>query len=196
MLPLVDLGAAIEPFDPYTGSKICDPVAKPGVIQFRNWVMSNLGGKDLGIVRDCNVGNPSHHHEGRAWDWGNNVGNPQDEARVDELLAWLLAKDAYGNDAAWFRRVGLVGVIWNHRSWNTYQPFWHDYTGTSPHTDHVHFSFGWPGARGETSFYSWLSGAAPGVPLAAGGASRNWLGYVMIAGMVGYLAYPYLRRLV
>jgi hypothetical protein len=29
---------------------------------------------------------------------------------------------------------------------------WRPYVGTNPHTDHIHFSFSWAGARKQTSY--------------------------------------------
>lgn len=190
VLTAVDFGPAIEPFEPYSAPSTCNPDAQPGVKAFRDFVLANAGGADLGIVRACDVGSASLHHEGRAWDWGNNASNPEDVTRVQAALDWLFAKDAYGNDAAMFRRVGLTHLIWNGQSWSTTTKQWKPYTGHSPHTDHVHFSFGWPGALAETSFYR-----AGGVVVPPSSTrSYNWLGVVLIAAGIAYLGYTWKRR--
>ncbi len=46
------------------------------------------------------------------------------------------------------RRFGIMYIIWNHQIWGTYAPQrgWAPYTGSVPHTDHIHFSFSWDGA--------------------------------------------------
>lgn len=158
-LPEVEIGPEIEDYPPLTRPETCERSAKPGVIIFRDFVLDHLGGGDFGIERDCKGKPPtSDHNEGRAWDWRVNVNNPEDVERVDYLLGWLLATDKYGNAHALFRRWGLRYIIWDNRrfGWSQDGFQWQDYHGWSPHEDHVHLSFGWPGARGETSMFRWL----------------------------------------
>lgn len=153
-LPISD--SYTSPVDAYAGDAPaggCDPVDKPGVLAFRKLVLAAVGGGAGGISRPCALGEPSDHHEGRAWDWSVRADTPADVARVDEVLAWLLASDAKGDAHAMLRRAGLRYILWNSRTWSVRTKDWQPYTGTNPHTDHVHFSFGWPGARGETSLY-------------------------------------------
>lgn len=147
-----------EPFQPRTPPTICDPTAKPGVEQFRAYVLEHFGGGDAGIVRACNIGKPSDHHEGRAWDWA-----MTSDADTDSFFLWLL-----NNDSEMFRRAGLTYVIWNRKIFTSVTPSWQPYTGADPHTSHVHVSFGWPGARGETSFYT-APGPVPPVTPPPGG---------------------------
>lgn len=47
-------------------------------------------------------------------------------------------------------------MIWNSGIWQAYQADkgWQVYVGESAHTDHVHFSFGWNGAKQVTSWWS------------------------------------------
>jgi hypothetical protein len=53
-------------------------------------------------------------------------------------------------------------IIWNRRIFRAYNPGagWEPYSGTNPHTDHIHFSFAWNGARKQTSWWtfsgSWM----------------------------------------
>lgn len=151
---------------------VCDPNAhRPGVLAFRDFVLNHLGGGSMGTSRPCASGQPSGHHAARAWDWAMDASNPDDRARVDELFDWLLA-----NDAEIFRRAGLSYMIWDKRTWSAFRPYWHSYDGyddegkcvasscRDPHTNHVHFSFNWPGADGETSFYQWLASDRPVEP--------------------------------
>ena len=170
------LPAAVEAYQPFVGQRTCDPVAKPGVRAFSTMVLNAYRDTtSLGIVRDCGVGAASEHKEGRAWDWGVSASNPRHVAEVDELLTWLMATDRHGNARANLRRLGIMYVIWNKKIFKAYQPGagWQPYTGASPHTDHVHFSFGWNGARKVTSFYDGTvapvdhgpAGAAPAVPV-------------------------------
>lgn len=142
----------IEPADPYASNDPvakCDPVARPGVVAFRDWVLSQLGGTDLGIVRACTGPRPtSKHHEGRAWDWA-----PPSQAAANELLDCLL-KDRGEDPRALVRRAGIRVIIWQRRIWTP--PGWAPYTksGGDPHTGHIHFGFDWDGANAKTSLYT------------------------------------------
>jgi hypothetical protein len=65
------------------------------------------------------------------------------------------------------RRLGIMYVIWNRRMWSAWDPGWEVFcvqrgrrckdpdskAVLHPHNDHVHFSFGWPGARMQTSYW-------------------------------------------
>ncbi len=193
MLPEVDLGSELEEYLAYEPAASCDGQLRPGVVEFRDFVMDRLGGSDLGMVRACTDTRWSLHHEGRAWDWGMRADRPDDVARVQELLDWLYAADRYGNVDALVRRAGLVNVIWNGQSWSSTRRLWHEYSGPNPHTDHVHFGFAWPAALAQTSFYGWLGAGAipaPGQPapfgalnavgLVAVGAGVLWLGSTVL----------------
>lgn len=169
MLPTVDTELPVEPYAPPLQPTGCDPDEKPGVVLFRDFVMRHLGGRDAGIVRGCGAGH-SEHYEGRAWDWGMRADNPEQSARVAELIDWLLAPDVRSSEPhANFRRVGLRYLIWNKKIWSPGKKTWSNYTGPNPHTDHVHLSWDWPGAMGETSFYRWLGGGSHPLPVAPAG---------------------------
>lgn len=154
------------PVDPYapsepTGPGVCSPTVKPGVKLFRRWVTERWGehpGSPENILRDCKVGGPSEHWEGRAWDWM----IPSPEA-AQAFLGELLATSAEGEPHAIARRAGVMYLIYNRRMWRAYPHLgapsgsWSAYTGPNPHTDHVHLSFSRAGANGTTSFYPWLS---------------------------------------
>jgi peptidoglycan hydrolase-like protein with peptidoglycan-binding domain len=45
-------------------------------------------------------------------------------------------------------------VIYNKQMWRAYDPGWTAYSGYSSHTDHIHISLTWNGARGHTSFWT------------------------------------------
>jgi hypothetical protein len=154
-------GAAIDKLASYEGQILCDPTEKPGVVGFRALVRAAYTGVNTGgIVRACDIGGRSEHKEGRAWDWMLRADLPADRAKADDLLGWLLAKDAHGNDAALARRLGVMYIIWDRQVWNAWAPSkgWQPYTGASPHTDHIHFSFSWDGALKRTS---WWTGGVP-----------------------------------
>jgi hypothetical protein len=160
-LPVPDLGPEIEPFALSQPVVACDPSEKSGAQAFRNFILSRIGGADVGISRPCTTGKPSDHHVGMAWDWGVLASVPADAQRAEAVLSWLLAPDQYGNPAALFRRAGLTYVIWNKQYWSSKNQQWLPYTGASPHEDHVHFSFGQAGALGHTSLYPWIAAGAP-----------------------------------
>lgn len=158
-------GGDIDPFAPreLTQAGQCDPVAKPGVKLFRSWVIHQWGqhpNVPENIVRPCTKedgspnGSPSEHWEGRAWDWM--IPNAEMAAG---FLATFMATDSLGHPFALARRAGCMLCIYNRSIWRSYayqgspNGVWTPYTGASPHTDHIHFSFSWAGARGETSLY-------------------------------------------
>lgn len=156
-MPKVRLPAAVEGFSPYLPQVVCDPVEKPGVRAFRSLILSTYRqGSDAGIVRSCRTGGRSEHKEGRAWDWFIDYNDTGERVAAIRTLNWLLMYDAENA-----RRVGLMYVIWMRHIWASYRPEdgWRRYTGPNPHTDHVHFSFSWAGARKQTSW--WTGRVAP-----------------------------------
>lgn len=152
----------VEAFTPYQGQTACEQVLRDGVLRFRDLVLAAYPETgDSGMLRSCGVGGVSEHKEGRAWDWRVSADDPEQVLLVDDLLTWLLAPDELGNPAAMARRLGVMYVIWDSQVWKSYQAAkgWQPYSGASPHTDHVHFSFGWAGALGATSY--WTGQVAP-----------------------------------
>ncbi len=146
----------IENLAPYVGQKRCTPAPKPGTVAFANMLLRTYPrSRSLGISRSCKVGGASEHKEGRAFDWGMSAYSAVDRRQVKTLLAWLLKTDRYGNKYAMARRLGIQYMIWNHRIWGSYSASsgWRRYTGSNPHTDHVHFSLSWAGARKLSSFW-------------------------------------------
>ena len=149
--------AAIEPLAGYQAQMTCSPIAKPGVTDFsRRLLRAFPTTRSLGIVRACSAGGRSEHKEGRAFDWGVTVRSAADRKRVAAVMTWLLKTDRFGNRYAMARRLGIQYMIWNRRIWGSYaaDSGWRRYRGASPHTDHVHFSFTWAGARARTSFWT------------------------------------------
>ena len=170
----VDAAPAAPPFGPtieapatYDGQTTCDPTAKPGTIALRDLLEATYPStSSLGIGRECSVGGVSEHKEGRAYDWALDATSASDAAIAKDFLDWLLAPDAYGNQFAMARRMGIMYLIWNRYIWKAYAPEkgWQPYVGSSPHTDHVHFSLSRAGGNGLTSWYGptrpgWASGA-------------------------------------
>lgn len=178
-------GPGIEGYSGYEGQSKCDPTAKPGVLAFQRMVLTAYPWTGYGgISRACTVGGRSEHKEGRAWDWGVNVGVTSQRAAAESLIDWLTTEDRYGNEAAMARRVGVMYMIWNRRIWFPWGG-WQTYCVQKrrgcvdpddgdlrhPHTDHVHFSFTWDGANKRSTYWnkdrSLLAGAA--APLGASG---------------------------
>ena len=147
----------IEPYPAYDGQSSCSPAAKPGMVAFRDMVQATYAGTgSYGISRDCGIGGTSEHKEGRAWDWAVDANSAADRRKVANLIRWLFATDQYGHRHAMARRLGVMYIIWNRRIFRMYRPSegWTSYSGSSPHTDHVHFSLTRPGGNKRTSFWT------------------------------------------
>lgn len=207
MLPLLVFSDPPEPLAASWDETECTPdVVRPGVEAFRAFVLKHQGGRAGSTWRPCGR-SPSGHYSSRAWDWGMDANNPQERARVEELLDWLLEMDA-----EMFRRVGLQYVIWDRQKWRSYSPGWVAYDGydlqgnctkpsgcRDPHTNHVHFSFSKQGAEGATSFYGGRPAEPPpdlptppvfvpppASPLAAAGATIG--GFALGSGLLYLLS--------
>lgn len=147
----------IEGYAAYDPQRSCSPSAKPGTASLAALLQRTYPGSgSSGIVRGCSVGGRSEHKEGRAFDWRVNVNRPAEKAAAADFIARLMATDSAGNRHALARRMGIMYVIWNRQVWASYRADagFRPYTGTSPHTDHVHISMSWAGALGQTSFWS------------------------------------------
>ncbi|HVQ87209.1 MAG TPA: hypothetical protein VMT88_03410 [Actinomycetes bacterium] len=155
-------GKAIEGYAAYEPNTICDPVDRPGATKLAGLIRQTYGSDEsIGISRNACY-TTSEHNDGRAVDWMIDVSNSTEKAKADAFLHWLLATDSYGNKNAMARRLGIMYIIFNHRIWRAYgNPGWGDYTGTNPHTDHIHFSLSFDGSSGRTSFWTGNALAAP-----------------------------------
>ena len=154
--PTRTLPSGLDVYVPYQAQTICDPVARPGVLAFARLMTSHYGMGSTGLIgRTCSSG-PSEHYDGRAWDWMLNVDNPSQEAVAQSVLAWLTAPDRNGVKGAMARRFGIMYIIHNKKMWRSYatERGWAPYYGSSPHTDHIHFSFNYDGAAGRTSWWT------------------------------------------
>jgi peptidoglycan hydrolase-like protein with peptidoglycan-binding domain len=154
--PTRTLPSGLDVYVPYQAQTICDPVARPGVLLFARLMTSHYGMGSTGLIgRTCSSG-PSEHYDGRAWDWMLNVDNPSQEAVAQSVLAWLTAPDKNGVKGAMARRFGIMYIIHNRKMWRSYatERGWAPYYGSSPHTDHIHFSFNYDGAAGRTSWWT------------------------------------------
>jgi hypothetical protein len=164
----------VDAYQDYVDPECLDHVEQPGVVEYRDMLLSRVGGESGGIHACSGY----EHGEGRAFDWMMDAGNADDVAKVDQVLNWLLATDAEGNPHAMARRLGIGNIIWNHRSislWTDSEKEWNDYecdgTPGGCHTNHVHFAFSWAGARQETTWFTtpdrpadWYPGGGPPPP--------------------------------
>lgn len=184
-LPVKRFGPAIDSPAGYQGQSKCDPHVKRGVVAFRKLVMKAFPTTGEGyFTRPCSIGGQSEHKDGRAWDWMVSYYSRSDRQKVETLFRWLFEKDARGRRFARARRLGIMYLIWNKRIWSPWEG-WRAYTGSSPHRDHVHFSFSWPGARKKTSFWhqdlTFVTGASANTE-APGFWSTTGNGVVLTAG--------------
>ena len=179
----------------YVGQSTCIWEEQPGVAAFRAELLDAFPvTTDLGIKRACGSGGKSEHKEGRAWDWGVKSWVSSQKAIGDGVVAALIDTDDCGQEHALARRLGIMYMIWNEHVWRAYKPWlgWQPYTGSNPHTDHVHFSFSWPGALQETSYWTDGEAAPPGeeeqpvcVPAPVAGAESSYF-KDMVPGSLGF----------
>ena len=156
--PRKALPAALDKRTPYEPHLSCDPREKPGVTAFSALMKVNYGiwltkanyTWSAGTFRTCQT-DTSEHYDGRALDWMLSAKDPKQKAVADSLVAWLSA-----DSGAMARRFGISYIIWNTKMWREYAPErgWAAYTGSVPHTDHIHFSFSWDGAMARTSWWT------------------------------------------
>lgn len=152
LMSAVPQPATLDPVPPYQPQTSCNPVDMVGPRLLRDLLLRTYGiGRAGGIARGCTEG-LSEHSEGRAMDWMVDVKVPAERAAAADFLAWV-TRDAGANA----RRLGIMYVIYNRKIWSVYNTR----AGWRPsyaHTDHVHVSFGWNGARGSTSFWTGTNG--------------------------------------
>jgi hypothetical protein len=142
----------IDGYQPYDGQTTCHSQPMPGVVEFRDYLNFWFGPHTAYINRACSSGGQSEHKEGRALDYM----LPSTDPTSLKILANVLGTDKYGNAHALGRRFGLMYIISNRKMFRFYHPEWgwQPYNGSNPHTDHIHFSFSWPGALKQTSWWT------------------------------------------
>jgi peptidoglycan hydrolase-like protein with peptidoglycan-binding domain len=144
----VTLPSGVDPASPYLPQVSCSPIDLPGVTKLRALVLKTYGeGGAGGISRGCTDG-LSEHSEGRAWDWMVDVGDKSERIAAANFIGWATANN--GRNA---RRLGIMYIIYNKKIWAVYRAS-DGWRASSGHTDHVHISFSWNGARGNTSFWT------------------------------------------
>ncbi|MCO5309210.1 MAG: peptidoglycan-binding protein [Austwickia sp.] len=152
--PRVALPAALDRLADYSPQISCDPTDKPGSIAYGELLKSIYPQTIYGISRSCTESGTSEHKDGRAVDFMINANDPAQKKIADDIVAWLTA-----NQGAMARRLGVMYLIWNRQIWGTWDipGGWQPYSGSSPHTDHIHTSLTWDGAMKNTS---WWTGVA------------------------------------
>ncbi len=147
----VRLPAGLDAQPGYQAQVSCDPVSRAGTTALGQLLVRTYGVGTVGYQRYCSGGGTSEHYDGRALDWMVNAAIPAQRAAGDAFAAWISA----GNGAN-ARRLGVQYVIWNARMWRAYAPQrgWTAYSGSNPHTDHVHVSLTWDGALKRTSWWT------------------------------------------
>ncbi len=158
--PSRTLPSALDVVAPYQKGVLCLTVNQPGAVAFAQLLNATYGTHTYGILRTC----AAEHGEGRALDWMIDSTKPANLALANALTRWLTAPDAQGRPGAMARRFGINYIIFNRQEWGSWAPErgWFPYTGSVPHTDHIHFTFNWDGAYKRTS---WWSGVAVTKPL-------------------------------
>jgi len=138
----------LDPPSLYLPQASCSPRDLTGPKKLRDLVLKTYktGGRG-NISRGCTEG-VSEHSEGRAWDWMVNVKNSKEKAAAGDFLAWATA-----NHGANARRLGIMYIIHNKKIWGIYREK-DGWRASSGHTDHIHVSFSWNGARAATSFWT------------------------------------------
>lgn len=146
--PPVTLPKALDATPGYVPQIACQPGTPAGVTKLRDLVLKTYGVGGAGnTARKCNEGT-SEHADGRAWDWMVNVNDAKQKKAAGDFLAWLTA--SHGANA---KRLGIMYVIHNKMIWAVYREK-DGWRPSSGHTDHIHVSFSWNGARGNTSFWT------------------------------------------
>lgn len=153
---------AIEGYSGYEGNTECNPVNTPGAVKLAKLIRRTYGSDEsIGIARNACY-TTSEHNDGRALDWMVDATTRAGKTKANAFLDWLLATDENGNRHAMARRLGVMYIIFNRRIWRAYgDPGWGAYSGTNPHTDHIHISLGYDGSTGRSSFWTGKALAGP-----------------------------------
>ena len=179
--PSQPLPSALDVVTPYQKGTRCLTETQPGVLAFAKLLNATYGTHRYGTLRTC----AAEHGEGRALDWMLDAKDPEQLALGNALTRWLSAEDSAGRPGANARRLGINYIIWNRQQWFAWDPdmSWKPYYGSSPHTDHIHFSFTWDGSYKRTSWWtgraltSYLSGPLSSTPEAPATPTVTSSGY-------------------
>lgn len=108
------------------------PNVKPWAVSAAQEIGTKFGLKTIGGWR---ASDPyPDHPSGLALDlMTNNIGAPTVRNPTGTAISDYLIANA--------SRLGVDYIIWNGKSWNSRRKTWANYTGSNPHTDHVHVTF-------------------------------------------------------
>lgn len=150
--PTKTLPAELDIAPKYQQGYRCLSGDRPGPVAFAKLLNAHYGAHVYGVNRTC----AAEHGEGRALDWMVNANTSDGLALGNAITRWLSATDSKGRPGAMARRFGINYIIWNRQMWRAYDPGrgWAPYSGSSPHTDHIHISFTWDGAYQQTSWWT------------------------------------------
>lgn len=154
----------MEDYAGYEPQTKCIRKPRPGVLLLADFLVARGGGYGP-IARSCRGSGTSEHKESRAFDWMLDARSPADRAVARAFLDEVLAPDDTGQPHALARRMGIMYIIWNDRSYASYrgfepQPYLSSgcrtrkrCSQTLRHRDHVHISLTRKAARGKLSWY-------------------------------------------
>ena len=146
----------VDGYSPYDPQTTCTSGVQPGLQALRELIAAEYPDHASFLtLRDCADGGVSEHKEGRALDWMLDVDDPGDNQIAWDFVNWLRASEG-GAANARMRRLGVMYVIWDGEILRAYRPHlgWDPYRGPNPHTNHMHISLSWAGARQETSWWT------------------------------------------
>lgn len=151
-------GSYAEPLARYVAPALCAKAAQTGTLALRSLLIATYPTRPtISTYRTCTGTTATDdHQEGRALDWMMSASSAGDRALAASFFNWLFATDKYGNTYANARRLGVEYIIWNRQMWRAYNPAagWQPYTGSVPHTDHIHISLSWDGAKKLTTWWN------------------------------------------
>ena len=151
----------------YEGATSCTGRAQDGAKALMSWFLgayNSRGANNLGIYNCRPIAGSSSlslHAEGRACDLGVPVGAGWAQTLADALVA---------NS----RELGVQLVIYRRKAWSGRYPHsgWRNYTGSNPHTDHLHVELSWNAARTLTT--QAIQNQLSGSPAPSPAPSTDW----------------------
>jgi hypothetical protein len=162
------LPVLIEPLAGYVGQVACEPTLRRGTGRLARLLATtyrSYGATSWMSTYGCGTnGSRSEHYDGRAIDWMVDVHNRRQLAAARSAISWLLATDRLGHRCAMARRLGVMYLIFNNRTWGAWDGRWEEYNNCSHlpgrrydnscHRTHMHISLSWAGATGRTSYWT------------------------------------------
>ena len=154
----------MEDYADYQPQTRCIRKPRAGIRLLADFLVARGGGYGP-ISRSCAGSSTSEHKESRAFDWMLDASKKEDRLIAKAFLDEVLAPDDTGQPHALARRMGIMYVLWNDRSWASYrgfEPVPYLSSGcrtkkrcskTLRHRYHVHVSLTRKAANGKLSWY-------------------------------------------